>query len=223
MNVDIRNTQINIINNYRLSIFPEDRVKTLISELNVHYRKINFYIEHGVEEGKIDIELIDALSKLAEISDLFPRRVRDNLRSDDYRFAVDLLDSVIVLAQFPYGNSSIRKNIICFGWSLHKIIYGYQFESLMKESLFYHWIKKRNLIRTYAKAWYVRPHKNDCKIRFEPSDEDLEIFYQKNRQWLYERMVFDLTSSTELCDPFSDQHKADYYHYYKTLENLNVY
>lgn len=223
MSVSIRNTQINIINNYRLSAFPEDRINTLISELNVHYQKINGYIEHEISGEKVDIELIDALSKLTEISRLSPARIEDNTFSGDYRFAVEVIDSAIALAQSSSKNPAIQKKIISFGWDMLEKIYSYSFESLTNESLAYRWLKKRNLISTHAmQAWYSQPHKNDSKINFEPSDEDLEAFYQNNKQRLYEFMVFDLSRSTELCDPFSSQHKADYYHYYKTLESLNV-
>lgn len=223
MNFNITNTQINIINNYRLSAFPEDRINTLISELNVHYQKINGYIEHEISGEKVDIELIDALSKLTEISRLSPARIGDNTFSGDYRFAVEVLDSAITLAQSSSKNPSIRKRIISFGWDMLEKIYSYSFESLTKESLAYHWLKKRNLISTHRmRAWDSYTHRNDSRIKFEPSDEDLEDFYQNNKQRLYEFMVFDLNRNTELQDPFSDQHKEDFYHYYKTLENLNV-
>ena len=216
-------TKINIINNYRLSSFPEDRINTLVSELNVHYQKLNGYIEHEISGEKIDIELIDALSKLSEISRLAPARIENSTFSGDYRFAVEVLESVIALAQSSSQSPSIRKKIISFGWEIFEKIYDYSFKCLVNESLAYHWLKKRNLINTRGmRSWYSQPHKNDNAIKFEPSESDLEDFYQKNKQKLYEFMVFNLNRSTELHDPFSNQHESDYYHYYKTLEGLNV-
>ncbi len=98
MNVNIRNTKINIINNYRLSAFHEDRINILVSELNVHYQKTNGYIEHEISDEMIDLKHIDSLSMFTEISRLYPAKIIDITYSDDYRFAVEELDSAIALA-----------------------------------------------------------------------------------------------------------------------------
>lgn len=215
--------RINIINNYKLSSFPEDRINTLVSELNIHYHKINEYIENEINEEKIRVEFIDTLSKLSEISRLAPAKIESNAFSNDYKFAVDILESAIALAQCSTQHPNIRKKIISFGWDMLEKIYGHSLESLIYKSLTYHWLKKRNLITThYMQSWYGQPHKNDNKIKFEPSESELEDFYQKNKQKLYEYMTFELNHSTKLHDPFSDQHQSDYYHYHKTLESLDA-
>ncbi|TON39239.1 hypothetical protein, partial [Vibrio parahaemolyticus] len=73
--LDVNTVQINIINNYKLSAFPEDRINTLISELNVHYGKINNYIEMEMAADKINLEFADAYIKLNEIFRLSPKRI----------------------------------------------------------------------------------------------------------------------------------------------------
>jgi hypothetical protein len=48
MNVKIQKINIIQINIYNFNTFPDDRIRGLISELNVHYEKINNYLEAKV-------------------------------------------------------------------------------------------------------------------------------------------------------------------------------
>ena len=50
MGVRIQEIQINQINVYSFSAFSDDRIRVLISELNVHYGKINSYFDADVSE-----------------------------------------------------------------------------------------------------------------------------------------------------------------------------
>ncbi len=119
MNVEIKTIQINQINIYKLSVFPEDRIKILISELNVHYEKINNYNESGIIGEKIDVEVIDSLTKLNEIIRLgSPYKISYNQNSGDFRFGVDLLESVIALLNTEVGHQSTRNKLLNLGRDL---------------------------------------------------------------------------------------------------------
>jgi hypothetical protein len=222
MNVKIQAIIINQVNNYTLSAFPEERTKTLISELNVHYEKINNYIESEISGENIDIELINSLAKLNEISRLSSVQII-KAYSGDYRFTIDLLESVIALLQCQAGNSSIREKLRVLGWQLMDKLYNYSFDNLVYDALVYHWLKSKNLIRSVSlRAWSSPLSKPNNKIVFESTEQELDKFYEKNKQKLYEIMTFELNQSSELQDPFSEQQNQDYYHYHQTLKAIEI-
>ena len=117
--IEINAFQINIIQNYKLSLFPEDRIKALISELSVHYEKINKYIEIDMAEDKINFELVDIYAKLKEIMKLStPTVTISDPNSDDYKFATDLIESILALHKLPFASEKMRDNLAVLGWEL---------------------------------------------------------------------------------------------------------
>lgn len=224
MNIKIQAIQINQINIYNFSAFPADRIGTLISELNVHYGKINNYLEAEVSGEKLNIEVIDSLAKLKEIDRLAPYRLDDNPNSGDFRLGVELLESVIALLKTDAGHVATKNNILNLGWSLLNRLYRFSFDGLVESALLYNWLKGRKLIRIHRiDNWgsCYQEFKSD-RIEFKPSDEDLNKFFESNQQKIFEYMVFEMDRSKEEVDPFSNYQAADFYHYHQTLSGFKI-
>lgn len=224
MNVRIQAIQINQINIYNFSAFPNDRIRTLISELNVHYEKINSYLEAEVSGEKLNVEVIDSLAKLNEINRLAPYRIDNNPNSGDFRLGVDLLDSVIALLTTDAGHQSTKKSLLNLGWSLLSKLYGFSYEGLLDAALQYQWLKRKNLARSHGIARWGSSYGNynSTRIKFEPSDEELNGFFLKNQQKLFEYMVFEMGPNKEEVDPFSDPQAGDFYHYHQVLSQFQI-
>ncbi|WP_281946540.1 hypothetical protein [Vibrio parahaemolyticus] len=60
------------------------------------------------------------------------------------------------------------------------------------------------------------------RIPFEPSENDLNAFYEENKDRIYELMVAEKNGFSELKDPFSDKQIQDFYHYYCSLDELKI-
>ncbi|MCK2087498.1 hypothetical protein MXC99_04830 [Thauera aromatica] len=216
--------QINQIQIYRLSSFPEQRINQLVSELNVHYGKINNYIEAQIERERIDVEVIDSLTKLEEIARLAPHRIQVTPMSGDFRLGVDLLESIIALLNTQSGHASTRKNLLNLGWDLLRKLYPFSYERLVQEALRFSWLKRNNLVRSHEiSRWnHQGTSQNESKVRFSPSEEEIDNFYNKNRQELYEYMIYEMGSDRSPPDPFDQLEAADFYHYHRTLSNVIV-
>jgi len=222
MNIKIKALQINQINIYNFSAFPVDRIRILISELNVHYEKINSYLDAEVSGERLNIEVIDSLAKLNEIDRLAPYRLDENPNSGDFRLGVDLLESVIALLKTDAGHVTTKKNLLSLGWSLLHKLYRFSFDELVNSALRYKWLKGRGLIRNHSiHRWGSRYEEhNSSRIKFDPSDDDLNKFFEINQQKIFEYMVFEMEQNKEEVDPFSNPQAVDFYHYYQTLSNL---
>ena len=225
MNISIQKIKINQINIYRLNAFPEERVNILISELNVHYGKINGYIEAEIDVEKINIEVIDSLAKLEEISRLAPYRIDLGQHgcSGDFSLGIDLLNSVIALLQTAAGRDATRRKLLNLGWELLRKLYNYSFDELIDKSLLYHWLKSKNLARPNdVTSWRDYNNSRDENLAFIPSEDDIESYYKKNNQKIYEYMVHEMSDSQSPSDPFLDAQAGYFYHYHQTLSNTKI-
>lgn len=218
-------TQINKIQIYKLSSFPENRINELISDLNVHYGKINGYIEAQIAQEKISIEVIDSLAKLEEINRLAPRRIQSNPMSGDFRLGVDLLESIIALLNTGSGHESTRKKLLDLGWSLISKLYEFSYERLVHEALLFNWLKLNNLVRPHETHRYSYPGAGQVgnKIEFSPSKEEIDNFYNTNKSEIYQYMVYEMGADKTPSDPFCQTEAADFYHYHQTLSNIRVH
>lgn len=217
--------QINIINTYQLSSFPEQKINELISDLNVHYGKINSYIEAKIDQEKINIEVIDSLAKLEEINRLVPYTIQSNSMTSDFRLGVDLLESIIALLNTQSGHESTREKLLNLGWNLLQKLYPFSYEKLKNEALLFNWLKHYNLVKSNGiSRWdYQKSKPNDKKLKFSPSEEELEKFYENNREEIYQYMVHAMGPDIEPSDPFRQANAADFYHYHQTLSNVIVH
>jgi hypothetical protein len=217
--------QINQIQIYRLSSFPEQRINELISELNVHYGKINNYIEAQIDQEKINVEVIDSLAKLEEINRLAPHRIQSSPMCGDFRLGVDLLESIIALLNTHSGHESTRKKLLNLGWNLLQKLYQFSYEQLKHEALLFNWLKHHDLVRSHEISRYGYPNagQNDKKIEFSPSKEEIDEFYDMNRNEIYQYMVYKMGSDKSPSDPFRQAEAADFYHYHQTLSNVSVH
>lgn len=220
INIQSIKIQINKINFYKLSAFPEDRINNLISELNIHYAKINSYIEIEVGGEKLDIEVADALVKLEEILRLSPHG--GNLHGGDFGLGISLLDSVIAVLQTKAGHGNTRTKLLDLGWSLIGKLYPYSINKIIDESLLYLWLKSKGFA-SENKANFRRGHtpSKDEKLIFIPSEDDIQSFYQKNSQMIYEYMVYEMDGRRKPVNPFSDLQVRNFYHHHQTLSNIN--
>ena len=224
MDIKIQAIQINQINIYNFSAFPEDRIRTLISELNVHYDKINNYLESEVSGERLNVEVIDSLAKLNEINRLAPYRLDTNPNSGDFRLGVDLLESVIALLTTNAGHQSTKKNLIELGWSLLHKLYNFSFDGLVDSAYLYQWLKNKNLVRSHSiSCWGERYNgTSSTRIKFEPTDDELTDFFDKNQQKIFEYMAFEMLPNKEETNPFSNSQAVDFYHYHQTLVNFEI-
>ena len=232
--LDVKLIQVNIINNYSLSAFPEDRIKALISELNVHYEKINNYIEMDIASEKINVEFIDAYTKLNEIIRLSPAQISNNEYSGDYRLSTDILDSILALLQIAPRDCRVKSKLKDLGLKLVERVFGMNIDSIVSNGLFYRWLDKYKLIVkhnmmfmptiiNYEGFGYSNGESNQPKrVEFKPTDDELNSFYEKNKVRLYEIMVQEKNGFGDLKDPFSVQHTKDYYHYYYSLSGMEI-
>jgi hypothetical protein len=225
--VEIRAIQLNQVNLYQLSEFPKDRIKTLISELNVHYEKIKNYLESEVSGDKIDVEVIDSLAKLNEIYRLAPPyKISFEGSRADFRFGVELLESVIALLNTKAGSKPARNKLLELGWDFLDKLYNFSYDNLVSGSLFYHWLKKNNLLQARRAVPTRYNHRGtshtEPKIRFEPSDEEIEEFYEANKHEIYRYMIFEMNGTNEERDPLAQPQESNYYHYYKSLESVEI-
>jgi hypothetical protein len=194
----------------------------LISELNVHYDKINNYIESEILGEAINIEVISSLAKLNEINRLAPRLINNDPYSGDFRLGIDVLESILAILQTGAGHQSTKKNLLNLAWDLLYKLYNFSYDNLIYSALLYQWLNKYDLIRSHSlRTWYGHS-KNKDQISFNPTDEDLDDFHNKNKQKIYRYMVFDMHDQKEEQDPFSNQQAKDFYHYYETLSNLKL-
>ncbi|MCX3310402.1 hypothetical protein ORN12_15575 [Pantoea vagans] len=219
MNVIIQAIQINI---YNFNAFPYNRIKTLISELNVHYEKINNYLEAEVSGEKLNVEVIDSLVKLNEINRLAPYRIDNNPNSGDFRLGVDLLESVIALLTTDAGHQCTKKNLLTLGWSLLSKLYSFSYERLIDSALLYQWLKRKELVRSYNITHWGTNYGNVnlTRSKFEPSDDELDNFFNRNQQKIFEYMVFEMIPNKEEIDPFSNTQAVDFYHYHQLLRQF---
>ena len=224
MDIKTKAIQINQINIYNFSAFPEDRIRTLISELNVHYDKINNYLESEVSGERLNVEVIDSLAKLNEINRLAPHRLDINPNSGDFRLGVDLLESVIALLTTNAGHQSTKNNLIELGRSLLQKLYNFSFDKLVYSAHLYQWLNNKNLVRSHSVSrWRQRyKGKSSTRIKFEPTDDELSEFFDKNQQKIFEYMVFKMLPDKEETNPFSDSQAVDFYHYHQTLFNFEI-
>lgn len=217
--------QINNIQIYRLSSFPEQRINELISELNVHYGKINSYIEARIDQEKVNIEVIDSLAKLEEIDRLAPHRIQSNPMTGDFRLGVDLLESIIALLNTQSGHKSTRDKLLKLGWDLLRKLYQFSYEQLKNEALLFSWLKRHNLVRPHEiSRWdYPRSSQNGEKLKFSPSKKEIDKFYENNREEIYQYLVYEMGPDKTPSDPFCQPDVADFYHYHQTLSNVSVH
>ncbi|KKC98821.1 hypothetical protein [Photobacterium halotolerans] len=225
--VEIKVIQLNQVNLYQLREFPKDRIKTLISELNVHYEKINNYLESEVSGDKIDVEVIDSLVKLNEVYRLAPPdKISFEESRADFIFFVELLESVIALLNTKAGSKPARNKLLELGWDLLEKLYNFSYKKLVSGSLLYHWLKKNNLLQArraeLTRYKHRRTSHTEPKIRFEPSDEEIEDFYEANKHEIYMHMIFKMNGTNEDRDPLAQPHESNYYHYYKSLESVEI-
>ncbi|EKO3590947.1 hypothetical protein N6C01_003426 [Vibrio metschnikovii] len=224
MDIKIQIIQINQINMYSFSAFPEDRIRILISELNVHYDKINNYLESEVSGEHLNVEVIDSLAKLNEINRLAPFRLNNNPNSGDFRLGIDILESVIALLSTGAGHQSTKNNLIDLGWSLLNKLYSFSFDRLVDSAFLYQWLKSKGLARSHSIYYWNGNYGNIklTRIKFEPSDDELARFFDKNQQRIFEYMTFEMLPGKEEIDPFSNPQAEDFYHYHQTLMNFKV-
>lgn len=222
--MSIMSIQVNQIQMYRLSSFPEQRINDLISELNVHYGKINGYIEAQISQDKIDVEIIDSLAKLEEIIRLAPYQIQSNQLSGDFRLGIDLLESVIALLNTRAGHESARKKLLDLGWNLLKKLYQFSYDRLVREALLFSWLKLNNLVRHqgFYRNGFHRSLRVGERIEFSPSKEEVDDFYNANRGEIYQYMIHEMGPNIMPIDPFSQFDAANFYHYYQTLSNISV-
>ena len=224
MDIKIQVIQINQVNIYKFSAFPEERIKNIVSELNVHYDKINNYIEAGISGDTLNLEVINSLAKLKEISRLAPYKINIDPYSGDFRLGIDLLESVVALLKTDAGHNSTQKNLLDLGWDLLEKLYSFSFDNLVNGSLLYQWLKSKDLIRNHTIIHWGGVYEStpDDKIRFKPTEDELESFYNRNQQKIHEYMVFDMNDNKEESNPMSDQQASDYYHYHQVLKQFEI-
>jgi len=224
MDIKIQVIQINQVNIYKFSAFPEERIKNIVSELNVHYDKINNYIEAGISGDTLNLEVINSLAKLKEISRLAPYKINIDPYSGDFRLGIDLLESVVALLKTDAGHNSTQKNLLDLGCDLLEKLYSFSFDNLVNGSLLYQWLKSKDLIRNHTIIHWGGVYEStpDDKIRFKPTEDELESFYNRNQQKIHEYMVFDMNDNKEESNPMSDQQASDYYHYHQVLKQFEI-
>lgn len=224
MNVKIQAIQINQVNIYRFSVLPEERIKNLISELNVHYDKINNYLDSEISGETLNVEVIDSLAKLNEINRLAPYKLNNDPNSGDFRLGIDLLESVIALLKTGAGHHSTKQKLVNLGWGLIEKLYNFSFDNLVNNALFYQWLKSKNLIRNHSVMHWGDAFQcsQDSKIRFKPTESDLEDFYKKNQQRIYEYMVFEMNDHKQENDPMGNQQASEFYHYHQTMKQFEI-
>ncbi|WOX50113.1 hypothetical protein R2B70_09100 [Aeromonas sp. XH] len=230
--LDVKLIQVNIINNYILSAFPEERIKILISELNVHYGKINNYIEMDVASENINIEFIDVYAKLNEIIRLSPTKISHDQFSGDYMLSKDILDSILALLQIAPRDCKIQNKLKDLGLNLVERVFGNDIQSVILDGLFYRWLDKYKLIVKFDismptinyEAFGLSDDENNepKKIKFEPSDNELNSFYEANKISIYKNMVEEKNGFINFKDPFSEPHIKDFYHYYYSLSSKGI-
>lgn len=201
-----------------LDLSQKQRINQLISELNVHFGKINKYIDEQVKGEKIDIEVIDSFVKLREIA----RLAQADSMSGESRLRVDLLESIIALLNTQSGSESTRTDLQSLGWDLLPQMYPFDYETLVQETLRFSWLKRNNLIRSERTPTrnYQSRSKNDNKKRYVPSEEEVDNFYKENRQKLYEYMINEMASDKSPPDPFSQSGATEFCYYHWTLSNI---
>lgn len=222
MNVKIQKIQIIQINIYNLSAFPHDRIRGLISELNVHYEKINNYLEAKVSGETLNVEVINSLAKLKEIDRLAPLLIDRNSHVNDFKLGVDLLNSVIALLGTDAGHQSTKSNLLTLGRSLLGKLYSISYDELLDSALRYQWLKSKNLVKSHnITRWRTNNGDyNSARIKFEPSDFELDDYFTRNQQRIFEYMVFEMTPDKQERDPFSNLQHVDFYHYHTLLSQF---
>lgn len=215
--------QINSINLYELDSFPERKVKDLVSDLNINYSKINKYIEAQVDKEKINIEVINSLTNLEEIYRLVPIRMQSGAISGEFRLGIDLLESIIALLNTQSGHKSTRNGLLTLGWNLLNRLYSFSYDRLRGEALLFHWLKRYHLVREneISTRRYRGREEKERKIKFSPSEEDVDSFYEENREKIYRYMVYEMGQNQLPSDPFLQSDAADFYHFHQTLSNIN--
>ena len=61
---------------------------------------------------------------------------------------------------------------------------------------------------------------NSTRIKFEPSDCELNDFFTENQQKIFEYMVFEMNPNKEEIDPFSNSQAVDFYSYHQLLSQF---
>jgi len=215
MSIKIQAIAINI---FQMSMFPNDRVSTLVSELHVHYEKINSYIDSKISDEVMEIEMIGALSVLKEIS---------RLTSSE---GEKILNSVIALLSCSAGSVEIRGKYKEFSLECLDGLFSGSLDCFIDQSLFYRWLKKNNLVgEDYNCQWFPEDDffpgddENKCRrIVFSPDEKDIDQFYKKNKIRIYEDMVSEQNQFRDLRDPFDGAEAQDFYHYKMMLDEVEI-
>lgn len=224
MQVQIKTIQIIQINVNKLSTFPKERIEGLISELNIHYDKINGYLECEVPSETLNVEVVDCLAKLNEIARLAPVKFDKNSYRDDFQLGIALLESVIALLEMGTGHNATKQKLLDLGWNLLGNLYDFSVGDLELSSLRYQWLKNKGLIKQYNMVSYRRRNDRnlDESLSAKFTEHELEEFYQKNKQYLYEYMAFYMKEGKQEFDQLDDTQASNFYRYHQTLAKFQI-
>lgn len=222
--MNINAIQINESPIYRARLLLEPRIIALISELNVHFGKINYYREEQLTEDKINLEVIDSLTILEEINRLVPQQIEAIPGSGDFKLGVDLLESIIALLNTQSGYEGTRTKLLSLGLNLNQRLYRFSYESLVHEAFIFNWLKLNKLVQSpkIPRNRYQSAERVGKIIKFSPSKEDIDNFYNANKSEIYQYMVRHMGPDKTTEDPFGQAGAADFYHYHQTLLNISV-
>ncbi|WP_157681919.1 hypothetical protein [Pectobacterium parmentieri] len=108
------------------------------------------------------------------------------------------------------------------GWSLLSKLYSLSYEELVYSALLYQWLKRKKLLRNRnITRWGTNyGNSNSRRIKFDPSDDELDDFFTGNQQKIFEYMVFEMIPNKEEVDPFLSQQSIDFYHYHQLLSQF---
>jgi hypothetical protein len=214
--VNVQLIQVNIFVSFGI-----DRVRQLISELNVHYNTLLNYRESGLSAEELTKDLVDAYAKLYELDNL----IRYRCGSSEL---TTILDSIIALLELTEQGQPVRSKLKALGKQIVEQLHPSSLNHLLDEALRYKWLRKYGLVspsmssperRVSSRFWqYGTAHEKPIinqppYYRFEPTDIELEEYFNKNKVDLLHYLVNDVQPNSIAQNPMERPGVSDLYHY----------
>lgn len=190
------------------------RMDSLINTANLAYRE---WLTLS-EMGKVSAEerLVTILTSLQEIFEICRN---EYFRNEKYYKGIldSMLSAILEVLRAGKCSDYLQKAYLSLGnQALDRAYPSLRLSDVKYEVLRYTWLKKYNLNCDEIVLFDDFLESSNAHTTHEPSAEEVEEFYQENRQQIY-RFLLSVNDRMPLSDPLRDHDKARFYHTHRYL------
>ncbi|WP_133251191.1 hypothetical protein [Novacetimonas pomaceti] len=195
----------------------DDSIEILTSKINVTYNNIKNSID--IEGHTENIFLIELISNCQELHRSCVEKSRTN--KSFYDSILDkLFASILLLIDNMEITEKLKDKFLNIAENIIEDRYRMNYHDINNEVLFYYWILKWGLVRkkTPILDFFIGQPEQNKETYSEPSSEEIDVFYEKNRQKIYE-ILLSHSGEYEIKNPLDNWEISQFYISYRKILN----